>query len=60
MDQILKEKILSQTEEIDGKQKLPCKKAFKLAAELNISKQELGQACNELGVKIYACQLGCF
>lgn len=40
--------------------KLPCKVAFKLAEELNISLKEIGEIANKLNIKITNCQLGCF
>jgi len=40
--------------------KIPCAVAFKLAEELKISRQELGNLLNELRIKIIQCQLGCF
>ena len=40
--------------------RLTCEKAHELARELNVSLQEIGAACNELKIKISACQLGCF
>lgn len=46
--------------EIDGQGKLPCKKAFQLAEELNLSLKELGDICNAEDIKIIRCQLGCF
>ncbi len=52
----LKERILF---EADGL-KLPCKQAFRIAADLNCTVPEVGKACNETGIKIVGCQLGCF
>jgi len=46
--------------EIDGQEKLPCKRAFQLAEELNLSLKEIGDICNAEGIKIIHCQLGCF
>ncbi len=46
--------------EIDGKTKLSCAKAFEIAEQFAISKQDIGQLCNENEIKITACQLGCF
>ncbi len=46
--------------EIDGQGKLPCKKAFQLAEELNLSLKDLGDICNAEDIKIIRCQLGCF
>lgn len=40
--------------------KLSCEQAHKLAAELKVSLRDVGATCNELKVKITACQLGCF
>jgi len=40
--------------------RLPCEEALALARKLNIRPIEVGKACNILGIKIVACQLGCF
>lgn len=40
--------------------KIPCAAAFRLAEELQISRQDLGDLLNELRIKIIQCQLGCF
>jgi peroxiredoxin family protein len=40
--------------------RLSCEKAHELAKELNTSLQEIAALCNELKIKIAACQLGCF
>ncbi len=55
-EQELKDRILKEAEE----QKLPCSKAFALAADMNSTVAAVGRACNELEVKIISCQLGCF
>ena len=46
--------------EIDGQRKLPCKKVFQLAEELNVSLKDIGDFCNGEDIKIIHCQLGCF
>lgn len=46
--------------EVAKDKKLPCKVAFKLASELNISLKEIGELANRLDIKITNCQLGCF
>jgi hypothetical protein len=56
VDPALKKKIESQL--VEGK--LPCVAAFKIADEMKISRAQLGDAANKLGIKISACQLGCF
>lgn len=40
--------------------KLTCEKAHSLARELKVPLKEIGSICNELKIKITACQLGCF
>jgi hypothetical protein len=42
----------------DGR--LSCTMARKLAGELQVNPKEIGEVCNELRIKIYACELGCF
>ena len=40
--------------------KLACAAAFRLAEEVGISRQDLGNLLNELRIKLIQCQLGCF
>jgi hypothetical protein len=40
--------------------KIPCAAAFRLAQDLGISRQDMGDLLNELRIKITQCQLGCF
>ncbi len=40
--------------------KLPCSAAWEIAAQLKIGKIQVAGAADALGVKITACQLGCF
>jgi hypothetical protein len=40
--------------------KITCAAALRLAEELPISRQEMGDLLNELKIKITQCQLGCF
>jgi hypothetical protein len=39
---------------------LPCAAAFAVAKELSVPVAHVGQAANELSIKIVDCQLGCF
>ena len=39
---------------------LACADAFKIAHDLDVPLAEVGAACNELGIKVMQCQLGCF
>jgi len=56
MNEELKQVMLKKVD--DGK--LPCAEARKIAEELKISYKDVGDAANELGIKIKNCQLGCF
>lgn len=42
----------------DGR--LSCTMARKLAGDLRVTPGEIGEACNQLKIKIHACELGCF
>ncbi|HOX24264.1 MAG TPA: hypothetical protein PLL30_00745 [Candidatus Krumholzibacteria bacterium] len=44
----------------DGKLALRCEDAFALAKEYSVPLETIGRLCNENGVRIAACQLGCF
>lgn len=41
-------------------ERLLCSQAFSIAGELNCELADVGRLCNELGVRITSCQLGCF
>jgi len=43
---------------VDGK--LSCAAAMEIARSLGLKFREVGDAANELGIKIKNCQLGCF
>ncbi|MBW1730699.1 MAG: hypothetical protein JRH08_04365 [Deltaproteobacteria bacterium] len=43
---------------VDGR--LPCKHAWAIASKLGLRKMEVSSACETLGIKITACQLGAF
>lgn len=40
--------------------KLSCTRARQLALEMGVSPREIGRVADELKVKIFACELGCF
>jgi hypothetical protein len=48
------------TVERDGREILACAKAFQIAKKFSIGVREVGDLCNEEGIKIAHCQLGCF
>lgn len=40
--------------------RVTCKVLLETAAETGAPPAEIGRMCNELGIKIRECQLGCF
>ena len=44
----------------DGRLRLACAAAFRLSRETGLSIKEIGNICEQDGIKITACQLGCF
>ena len=43
---------------VDGS--LPCAVAFQIAKKLGVAPKQVGDAANEINIKIASCQLGCF
>ncbi len=43
---------------VDGR--ISCKQALDIAEKLGVSPSKVGQALNDLKIKIKGCQLGCF
>ncbi|MCF7790569.1 MAG: hypothetical protein K9L78_00440 [Victivallales bacterium] len=56
----LKSAIKEGINEEEGKKYLTCGKAHQISKKQNITLKELGNYCNQNGIKIIKCQLGCF
>lgn len=56
MNEELKQEVMNKA--ADGK--LPCSVARKIAEDLKIPYKDVGDAANDLGIRIKSCQLGCF
>jgi hypothetical protein len=54
------EKIIEAIQAASEENRLTCEKAHDLSRALNVPLREIGALCNELKIKIDACQLGCF
>jgi len=52
--------ILKNTCKEGERQKLPCAAALRIAKKFGIKTLKVGTICNERGIKIVRCQLGCF
>lgn len=57
---IIKKELLANASSTDGKQRIDCAKVMEIAEKLSITPIEAGKICNEMGIKIKNCQLGCF
>lgn len=55
-----KEKIRSSLRERSADGKVSCHVARKIAEDLSVPYREVGEAADEAGIKIIACELGCF
>ncbi len=54
------EKIVEAVRAAAVNNRLSCEKAHELARNLDLSLHKIGEVCNQLHIKISACQLGCF
>lgn len=54
------DKIAREMQKIVKEGKITCAQARKLAEELHVSYSDVGAVADELKIKIYKCQLGCF
>jgi hypothetical protein len=55
-----KERLIEEVRKASVNGILSCEAAHTLAKTLDIPLGDIGAVCNELKVKITACQLGCF
>ncbi len=46
--------------EREGHMVLPCSTAFRIAEKYSVEVGVVGAICNQNGIKIVQCQLGCF
>jgi len=46
--------------DINGRKKLPCAEAFRLAEQFGVEKLEIRRVCDARNIRISNCQLGCF
>ncbi len=55
-----RERIIEAVQAASLNSRLSCEKAHELSRMLNVTLREIGEICNNLKIKISACQLGCF
>ena len=54
------ETIIEKLKELAPGGRISCADARKLAERLDVEKAEIGKACDEAGIRVFACDLGCF
>ncbi|MCL5291959.1 MAG: hypothetical protein M1548_05440 [Actinobacteria bacterium] len=59
MDELPAE-LLTRIKEASIEKRISCSVARRIAEELKVPMKKAGEAADELGIKIYACELGCF
>ncbi|ABO51384.1 conserved hypothetical protein [Desulforamulus reducens MI-1] len=55
-----KEKIIQTIKETAKDGGISCTAARKIASDYNVSPKVVGDICDELKIKLKACELGCF
>lgn len=55
-----KEIIIKKLREKAEDNRISCSMARKLAEDLQVSPRQIGTMCDELNIRIFACELGCF
>ena len=60
MPSITKAEIEKRVQAASKNQRIACKTALALADELGVSPRKIGDAANNLKIRISGCQLGCF
>ncbi|MCX8070574.1 MAG: hypothetical protein N2738_08745, partial [Thermodesulfovibrionales bacterium] len=59
-DVLLKKEIQKRLIEQSQGGRISCKEARRIAEDLSVPYKIVGEIANELKIKIYACELGCF
>jgi IS30 family transposase len=54
------EELINKLTEYCGGEKISCTQARKFAQENGVELARMGEICDEAGIKIYGCELGCF
>jgi hypothetical protein len=59
-EETLKQLVMAATFEEDGRRKLTCSEAFRLATEQGAATLDIARICNKNNIRLCKCQLGCF
>ncbi len=55
-----REAVIAKLKELAPEGKITCTEARQVAVDFDLDSSEVGKICDEIEVKIYACELGCF
>ena len=55
-----KKELVAKLQELYPQGKITCSEAREIAAKLDIALGDMGELCDLAGIKICACELGCF
>ena len=55
-----KEEVLKKLQETAKNGKISCTQAREIMEEYKVPMGEMGDLCDEVDIKIYGCELGCF
>lgn len=55
-----REQLIKKLSDLYPNGKISCTQARKFAQEHQVELAKMGELCNEAGIKICSCQLGCF
>lgn len=55
-----RKEIIARLKELFPEGKISCPAARKIAVELEVELRDMGKFCDDAGLKIYGCELGCF
>lgn len=55
-----KKELVAKLQELYPEGKISCTEAHEIAAKFNIALGDMGDLCDLAGIKIFACELGCF
>lgn len=55
-----KKELIVKLQEMFPEGKISCSQAREAAAKLNIALGDMGELCDQAGLKVFGCELGCF
>lgn len=57
---IVVQAVLAAVKEEEGRKRLSCADALRIAMDCHVLPEVIGGICDQHGIKLHTCQLGCF